>query len=70
MSSMNELIEEIKKAKNSWDEIAKQELEEGYSDAMTSIERGEAEGYFSGLLYAYVILNGHYPEGFDNEDND
>lgn len=65
---MNELIEKIKEAKESWDEIAQQEEEEGYSDAMTSIERGEAEGFYYGLRAAYIILNGHAPAGEDDEE--
>jgi hypothetical protein len=65
---MNELLEEIKKAKTAWDTIAKQEEDEGYSDAMTSIERGEAEGYFYGLRYAYIILEGHDPIGDEDEE--
>ena len=65
---MNELIEEIKKAKTAWDEIAQQEADEGYNDAMLSIERGEAEGYFYGLRYAYIILEGHDPIGDEDEE--
>jgi hypothetical protein len=65
---MNELLEEIKKAKTAWDTIAQQEEEEGYSDAMTSIERGEAEGYFYGLRYAYIILEGHDPIGDEDDE--
>lgn len=68
MVAMNELVEAIKKAKISWDEIAKQEEDEGYDDAMTSIERGEAEGYYYGLRSAYIIINGHEPEGMEDED--
>jgi hypothetical protein len=67
MISMNELVEAIKKAKISWDEIAQEEADSGYDDAMLSIERGEAEGYYSGLLSAYFILNGHAPEGMEDE---
>ena len=68
IDTMNELLEAIKKAKTAWDEIEKQEEEENYSDAMTSIERGEAEGFFDGLRYAYVILNGHDPIGDEDEE--
>ena len=59
---MNELIEKIKEAKTAWDEIAQQEEDGGYNDAMLSIERGEAEGYYFGLRSAYIILNGHAPD--------
>lgn len=68
MSSMNELINAINKAYESWQEIAIQEEEEGYSDAILSIERGEAEGFYFGLKAAYIILNGHEPDtGIDDE---
>jgi hypothetical protein len=65
---MNELLEKIKEAKTAWDEIAQQEADEGYSDAMLSIERGEAEGFYFGLRYAYVILNGHDPIGDEDDE--
>jgi hypothetical protein len=65
---MNELIEKIKEAKIAWQEIAQQEADEGYSDAILSIERGEAEGYYYGLKSAYVILNGHDPVGDEDEE--
>lgn len=64
---MNELLEQIKKAKTAWDEIAQAEEDSGYSDAMMSIERGEAEGFYFGLRYAYIILNGHAPAGEEDE---
>lgn len=65
---MNELIEKIKEAKIAWQEIAQLEADEGYSDAMTSIERGEAEGYYYGLRNAYIILEGHDPIGDEDEE--
>jgi hypothetical protein len=65
---MEKLLEEIQKAKTAWDEIAQQEEDGGYNDAMLSIERGEAEGYYFGLRYAYIILNGHAPAGEENEE--
>ena len=68
IDTMNELIEAIKEAKTAWDTIAQQEEDEGYSDAMLSIERGEAEGFYYGLRYAYIILNGHAPAGEDNDE--
>jgi hypothetical protein len=65
---MNELLEKIKEAKTAWQEIEQQEADGGYSDAMLSIERGEAEGYYFGLRSAYIILNGHAPAGEENEE--
>jgi hypothetical protein len=68
IDTMNELLEKIKEAKIAWDEIAQQEADGGYSDAMLSIERGEAEGYYFGLRSAYIILNGHAPAGEEDEE--
>ena len=65
---MNELVEAIKKAYDSWKEIAQQEEDEGYDDAILSIERGEAEGYYWGLRSAYIIINGHEPEGMEDDE--
>lgn len=68
IDTMNELLEKIKEAKIAWEEIEQQEADGGYSDAMLSIERGEAEGFYFGLKYAYVILNGHDPIGDEDEE--
>ena len=68
IDTMNELIEKIKEARIAWQEIAQLEADEGYSDAILSIERGEAEGYYFGLKSAYVILNGHEPDLEIGED--
>ena len=68
IDTMNELLEKIKEAKIAWEEIEQQEADGGYSDAMLSIERGEAEGYYFGLRSAYIILNGHAPAGEENEE--
>jgi len=67
IDTMNELLEKIKEAKTAWDTIAQEEADSGYSDAMLSIERGEAEGYYYGLRSAYIILNGHAPAGEEDE---
>jgi hypothetical protein len=67
---MNELIEKIKEARIAWQEIAQAEIEDGYSDAILSIERGEAEGYYFGLKSAYIILNGHEPDLEIGEDEE
>ena len=68
IDTMNELLEKIKEAKIAWEEIEQQEADGGYNDAMLSIERGEAEGFYFGLRYAYIILNGHDPMGDDDEE--
>jgi hypothetical protein len=70
IDTMNELIEKIKEARIAWQEIAQLEADEGYSDAILSIERGEAEGYYFGLKSAYVILNGHEPDLEIGEDEE
>jgi len=68
IDTMEKLLEEINKAKTAWDDIEQQEADGGYNDAMLSIERGEAEGFYFGLRYAYIILNGHAPAGEENEE--
>lgn len=68
IDTMKELLEKIKEAKTAWEEIAQQEADGGYSDAMLSIERGEAEGYYYGLRSAYIILEGHDPIGDEDEE--
>ena len=67
IDTMKELLEKIKAAKTAWEEIAQEEADGGYSDAMLSIERGEAEGYYYGLRNAYIILEGHDPIGDEDE---
>lgn len=62
MVTMNELLEQIRRSYADWQDVAKQEQEEGYDNAMLSIERAEAEGFHYGLLSAYIILNGHEPD--------
>jgi hypothetical protein len=49
-------------------EIAKAEIEDGYGDAMASMERTEATGYLNGLQTAYRIFFGEqhdFPQDFD-----
>jgi len=44
---------------NAWtdfNEIAQAEEEDGYSDAMQSMERTEAQGFVDGLSAAYYII--------------
>lgn len=64
---MNELLEQIQKARLSWKEAEQAEVADGYDDAILSIERAEAEGFYLGLKYAYVMLNGHDPIGDEDE---
>ena len=49
------------------EEAEQAEIEDGYDDAILSIERAEAEGFYLGLKYAYVMLNGHDPIGDEDE---
>jgi hypothetical protein len=46
----------IDKATLDFLEIAKEEEEDGYSDAMQSMERTEANGFVEGLSVAYHII--------------
>ena len=62
IDTMNELLNKIRQTYKDWQEIAQQEMESGYDDAMLSIERAEAEGFHYGLLSAYIIINGHEPD--------
>jgi hypothetical protein len=52
-----EMLEQmIDKATLDFLEIAKEEEEDGYSDAMQSMERTEANGFVEGLSVAYHII--------------
>jgi hypothetical protein len=52
-----EMLEQmIDKATLDFIEIAKEEEEDGYSDAMVSMERTEAQGFVDGLSAAYYII--------------
>lgn len=51
----------IDKAWEEYNEIHAEEIEDGYSDAMLSMERTRAEGYALGLQGAYYVAFGdHY----------
>ncbi len=52
-----EMLEQlIDNATKDFIEIAKAEEEDGYSDAMVSMERTEADGFLQGLSVAYHIM--------------
>jgi hypothetical protein len=52
-----EMLEQmIDKATLDFLEIAKEEEDDGYSDAMQSMERTEANGFVEGLSVAYHII--------------
>ena len=52
-----EMLEQmIDKATLDFLEIAKEEEDNGYSDAMQSMERTEANGFVEGLSVAYHII--------------
>jgi hypothetical protein len=52
-----EMLEQlIDNATKEFIEIAKAEEEDGYSDAMVSMERTEADGFLQGLSVAYHIM--------------
>jgi hypothetical protein len=50
------LEKEIDEAWHIFNQIATEEEEDGYSDAMQSMERTEANGFAVGLERAYYIL--------------
>jgi len=62
IDTMDELLNKIRQTYKDWQEIAQREEDEGYDDAILSIERAEAEGFHYGLLSAYIIINGHEPD--------
>ena len=62
MTPQDQLKQMITNAWSDFNEIATEEAEDGYSDAMKSMERTEAQGYAEGLGVAYAIV---YGEGFD-----
>jgi len=52
-----EMLEQlIDNATKDFIEIAKAEEDDGYSDAMVSMERTEADGFLQGLSVAYHIM--------------
>ena len=52
-----EILEEmIDAAWNDFSEIAKEEEDDGYSDAMLSMDRTRAEGFAEGLATAYHLV--------------
>jgi hypothetical protein len=61
MTPQEMLKQMIDKAWIEFNEIATEEEEDGYSDAMLSMERTRAEGYAEGLSSAYsIIFNADY----------
>jgi len=56
MTPQQMLEQMIDKATLDFLEIAKEEEEDGYSDAMQSMERTEAQGFVDGLSTAYYII--------------
>jgi uncharacterized protein (UPF0332 family) len=59
ISPMKELENQIRIARKALEEAERIEEEDGYDDAMLSMERTYCEGYVEALHYAYIILNGH-----------
>jgi len=56
MTPQEMLKQMIDKAWLEFSEIAKEEEEDDYSDAMLSMDRTRAEGYAEGLSSAYAII--------------
>lgn len=61
------LRESIRLALQEFSEIAQEEEDGDYSDAMLSMDRTRAEGYADGLLAAYYQIFGESYE--DNEES-
>jgi hypothetical protein len=66
MTVKDKLKSDIDKAWDEFHEIAQEEEEDGYSDAMLSMERTRAEGYAEGLQYAWEVM---YDETYEYEEN-
>ena len=56
MTAQEMLEQLIDNATKDFIEIAKAEEDDGYSDAMVSMERTEADGFLQGLQVAYQII--------------
>ena len=56
MTSQEMLEQVIDSAWNDFSQIAKEEEEDDYSDAMLSMERTRAEGFAEGLATAYNLV--------------
>lgn len=65
MSIKDKLKQDIHKAWDEFNEIATEEEEDDYSDAMVSMDRTRAEGYAEGLQYAWELM---YDETYEYEE--
>ena len=68
VSPQNILQFKIKEAYEEWVEVAKEEIDNDYGDAMQSMERAEATGYLNGLEVAYTLIFGEVYEYLQNFD--
>lgn len=64
MNSQQQLEHDIDEAWEDFNRIATDEEEDGYSDAMLSMDRTRAEGYAEGLERAYAII---YKENYQTK---
>jgi len=68
MTPQEMLKQMIDKAWTEFNEIAKEEEEDDFGDAMLSMDRTRAEGYAEGLSSAYsLIFNADYLPEIDGE---
>ena len=65
MNSQQQLEQDIEQAWAEFNEIATEEEEDDYSDAMVSMERTRAEGFALGLEHAYYVF---YKERYQVKD--
>lgn len=63
--NLESLRKEIRIARNALAEAQRIEVENGYDDALLSMERTHCEGWLEGLEYAYILVNG---AAFHDED--
>lgn len=64
MTPQEMLKQMIDKAWEEFNEIQAEEIEDGYSDAMLSMDRTQAEGFALGLQSAYYVI---YDEFYASE---
>lgn len=63
MVSMNELENQIRLARLALAEAKRVEEENGYDDALLSMDRSYCEGSLDSLEFVYTLMNGHEYSG-------
>jgi hypothetical protein len=65
--NLKPLEQEIRIARKALAEAQRIEVDNGYDDAILSMERTHCEGWLEALEYAYILMNG---AAYNDEDND